>query len=92
MKNSVFSTGSILFPLYLHICVSMLYIFNLLHLIILLFPESGAVEYATPGKYSSVTEGIPCYVTVIVGSMFYSEHWQTVLVEIAKGTVPSYSD
>lgn len=70
----------------------MLYIFNLLHLIILLFPESGAVEYATPGKYSSVTEGIPCYVTVIVGSMFYSEHWQTVLVEIAKGTVPSYSD
>lgn len=92
MKDSVSSSGSILFPLYLHICVNMLYIFNFLHLIILFFPESGSVEYATPGKYSSVMEGTSCYVTVIVGFMFYSESWQTVLLEIAKGTVPSYSD
>lgn len=92
MKTSVFPAGSISFPLYLHICVSMLYIFNLLHLIILFFPESGTVEYATPGKYSSVMEGISCYFIVIVGFMFYYEYWQTLLVEIAKGTVPSYSD
>lgn len=78
MKNSVFSAGSILFPLYLHICASKLYIFNFLHLIILLFPESGTVEYATPGKHCSVMESMTCYVIVTVGFMFYSEYCQTV--------------
>lgn len=70
----------------------MLDILNLLHQIILFFPESGTVQFATPGKYSSVMEGVPCYVIETVGFMFYSEYWQTVLVETAKGTVPSYFD
>lgn len=74
-----------------HLCEHV-FIFNLFCLVILLFPESGTVEYATTGKYSSVMEGIPCYVIVIVGFTFYSEYWLTVLVQIAKGTVPSYSD